>query len=143
MHITYRKTCRVCGSKSLTPVIDLGYQNLQGSFIKPGKELPPIRKISTQLVRCGPTKDENACGLLQTQVSVPPSILYSAYWYKSGTNNTMRNHLKGVADSATEFINNPKARVLDIGCNDGTLLKYYPSGYIKFGIDPYRCSPRS
>ncbi len=100
MHLTYRKTCRVCGSDSLTPVIDLGEQYLQGSFIKEGKELPPMRKISCSLVRCNPTEDENACGLLQMTHSVPPQILYSAYWYRSGTNNTMREHLQEITDQA-------------------------------------------
>lgn len=136
MHLTYRKTCRICGSAALTKVIDLGEQHLQGSFIKPGKELPPMRKISTELVRCNPLVDENACGLLQTVTSVPPEILYSAYWYRSGTNQTMRDHLKGIADDAMAMVEKSEARVLDIGCNDGTLLKNYPAGYIKFGVDP-------
>ncbi len=136
MHLTHRKTCRVCGSDSLKLVIDLGEQHLQGSFIKEGKELPPMRKIPCQIVRCNPMADENACGLLQMKHSVPPSILYSAYWYRSGTNNTMRDHLKSIASRAIEIINQPNATVLDIGCNDGTLLKNYPSEYLKYGVDP-------
>ena len=58
MHLIFRKSCRVCGSKALTPVINLGDQYLQGSFVKPGKEIPPMRKIPLSLVRCDPTKDE-------------------------------------------------------------------------------------
>lgn len=136
MHLTYRKTCRICGSSALTKVIDLGEQHLQGSFIKPGKEMPPLRKISTELVRCNPMEDENACGLLQTVTTVPPEILYSAYWYRSGTNQTMRDHLQALAREATEMIGKNDAHVLDIGCNDGTLLRNYPAGYKKYGIDP-------
>ena len=136
MHLAYRKTCRVCGSLALTKVIDLGEQHLQGSFIKPGKEMPPLRKISTELVRCDPMVDEKACGLLQTVISVPPTILYSAYWYRSGTNQTMRDHLKGIADEAADIVGIPNARVLDIGCNDGTLLRNYPDSFVKFGVDP-------
>lgn len=136
MHLIHRKTCRVCGSSALTKVIDLGEQYLQGSFTKPGKELPPQRKIPTTLVRCDPTKDEKACGLLQMEHTVPPEVLYSAYWYRSGTNNTMRNHLKEIADSAAEMLGVSNAYVLDIGCNDGTLLNYYPNSFKKIGIDP-------
>ncbi|MBF0327723.1 MAG: class I SAM-dependent methyltransferase [Nitrospirae bacterium] len=136
MHLIHRNTCRVCGSSALTKVIDLGEQYLQGSFVKPGKELPPMRKIPCVLMRCDPTQDEKACGLLQMAHSVPPRILYSAYWYRSGTNQTMRDHLKGIADEAAGIINIKDARVLDIGCNDGTLLRNYPDGFIKFGIDP-------
>jgi 2-polyprenyl-3-methyl-5-hydroxy-6-metoxy-1,4-benzoquinol methylase len=136
MHLTYRKTCRVCGSDSLTPVINLGEQYLQGSFIKEGKELPPMRKIPCEIVRCNPTVDETACGLLQMTHSVPPQILYAAYWYRSGTNNTMRNHLRGIAEHAMQLFDKPQATVLDIGCNDGTLLKNYPAEFIKYGVDP-------
>ncbi len=136
MHIRKRTTCRVCGSPSLKKVIDLGPQYLQGSFIKPGKEMPSLRKIDCSLVRCNPEQDENACGLLQMQHSVPPEILYAAYWYRSGTNNTMRNHLKNIVESVTQLINKTNASVLDIGCNDGTLLNFYPTSYEKFGCDP-------
>lgn len=136
MHLICRKTCRVCGSPSLTPVIDLGAQHLQGSFIKEGKELPPQRKIPCEIVRCNPELDENACGLLQMTHSVPPEILYAAYWYRSGTNNTMRAHLKGIAERAAQILNKQTASVLDIGCNDGTLLGNYPAEFIKFGVDP-------
>ncbi len=136
MHLGHRKTCRVCGSSALTKVIDLGEQYLQGSFVKPGKELPPMRKIPATLLRCDPTKDERACGLLQMEHTVPPEVLYSAYWYRSGTNNTMRNHLRGIVDEAIATFDKPTARVLDIGCNDGTLLGYYPDAYDKYGVDP-------
>src|SRR5262245_61653795 len=100
MNVIHRDTCRVCGSSSLNTVIDLGPQHLQGSFIKEGKELPPMDKIPCELVRCDSAKDKNACGLLQMRYSVPPEILYAAYWYRSGTNNTMRSHLKGIAEQA-------------------------------------------
>lgn len=136
MHIRTRKTCRVCGSSSLRKVVDLGDQYLQGSFIKPGKEMPSTRKIPCTLVRCNPEVDENACGLLQMEHSVPPEILYAAYWYRSGTNNTMKNHLKGIVDAVMQIRPLKTARVLDIGCNDGTLLNYYPDSYQRFGCDP-------
>jgi SAM-dependent methyltransferase len=136
MHLVHRKTCRVCGSESLTKVIDLGIQHLQGSFVKEGKELPPARRIPMSLVRCDPTRDEKACGLLQMEHSVPPEILYSAYWYRSGTNNTMRQHLQGIAQVAMDIIRRSDCTVLDIGCNDGTLLKCYPASFSKFGVDP-------
>ncbi len=136
MHIRKRTTCRVCGSTSLTPVIDLGPQYLQGSFVKPGKEMPSQRKINCSLVRCNPQIDENACGLLQMEHSVPSEILYAAYWYRSGTNATMRNHLKEIVDSTLSMLKKDNCNVLDIGCNDGTLLGYYPAAFDKYGCDP-------
>jgi len=136
MHIKYISRCRVCGSSALTPVIDLGPQYLQGAFIKAGRKPPPLRKIPTAVVRCDPTRDQNACGLVQMSCSVPPEILYSVYWYRSGTNRTMREHLRAIACEAAELLGKQTARVLDIGCNDGTLLRSYSADYEKFGIDP-------
>jgi SAM-dependent methyltransferase len=136
MHLTHRKTCRACGSRALTPVIDLGEQHLQGSFVKPGKEEPPSRRIPTRLVRCDPMQDERACGLLQMEYTVPPEVLYSAYWYRSGTNETMRAHLRGIAEQASALVESGAPRVLDIGCNDGTLLRHYPETFRRVGIDP-------
>jgi len=136
MHLIHRKTCRVCGSSALTPVITLGEQHLQGSFVKEGEPLPPMRKIALSLVRCDPTRDEKACGLLQMEHTVPPVVLYSSYWYRSGTNNTMRTHLRAIAEEAAALVKKPAASVLDIGCNDGTLLLNYPPAYRKYGVDP-------
>lgn len=136
MNLTYRMTCRVCESSALTKVIDFGEQYLQGLFIKPGKPLPPMEKYPTSLVWCDMTKNDQGCGLLQMSCTVPPEILYETYWYRSGINQTMRDHLRGIANEAVDMIEKDSARILDIGCNDGTLLKYFPKEYTKFGIDP-------
>jgi SAM-dependent methyltransferase len=136
MHIIYRQTCRACGSKYLVPVVDLGMQHLQGSFIKSDYTSPPMRRLPTLLVRCDVTRNENGCGLLQLAHTFPPEILYANYWYRSGTNATMRNHLKGIVEQALMVRPKGKMRILDIGCNDGTLLKFYPESFERVGIDP-------
>ena len=136
MHLIHRQTCRVCGSSALTRVIDLGEQYLQGSFVKPGEEPPPSRRIPTVLVRCNPLLDEKACGLLQMESTVPPEVLYSSYWYRSGTNQTMRSHLRQIAEQTLSMLGRSSGRALDIGCNDGTLLRCYPPEVVKVGIDP-------
>jgi hypothetical protein len=136
MHILHKQRCRVCGGFNLTPVIDLGAQFLQGSFVKPPMQNPPTRKVPTQLVRCDVSRDENACGLLQLAHSIPPEIMYANYWYKSGTNETMRLHLADIVESALAIIQPRQSRVLDIGCNDGTLLNVLPEKFERWGIDP-------
>ena len=104
--------------------------------MKPGVLMPPTRKLPTQLVRCDVTRNENGCGLLQLAHSFPPEILYANYWYRSGTNATMRNHLAGIAQSALSLVRKSNPTVLDIGCNDGTLLANYPSESRRYGVDP-------
>jgi SAM-dependent methyltransferase len=136
MHIRHKQCCRVCGNRYLKPVIDLKEQYLQGSFVKEGVQTPPRRKIPTQLVRCDVERDENACGLLQLRHTIPPEILYANYWYRSSTNQTMRDHLHEIMLSAVSIVQPVHKRVLDIGCNDGALLKSYSGDYERWGVDP-------
>jgi hypothetical protein len=133
-----RNTCRICSSKALSPVVSLGDQYIAGAFAKPDGKPPVQRRIPLDLVRCDPAVDQNACGLVQMRHSVPPHVLYHSYWYRSGINQTMRDHLAGIAQMA-EAIAKPAAGDLavDIGCNDGTLLKSYTTRGLKIlGIDP-------
>jgi SAM-dependent methyltransferase len=122
----------------MTGVVDLGEQFLQGSFYKKGYVDPPRRKLPTRLIRCDVTSGDNACGLVQLAHTFPPEVLYANYWYRSGTNQTMCNHLGGIVKSVLGIIDDSEVslRVLDIGCNDGTLLSNYPEGTKLFGIDP-------
>jgi hypothetical protein len=48
----------------------------------------------------------------------------------------MRDHLAGIVKSALSLIDEAAPTVLDIGCNDGTLLLNYPGSSRRFGVDP-------
>jgi 2-polyprenyl-3-methyl-5-hydroxy-6-metoxy-1,4-benzoquinol methylase len=130
MELITHTSCRLCRSPKLLPVVDLGQQYLQGLFIKKCLPAPPKKRFPLSLILC------QTCGLLQLQHTVSPKTLFSTYWYRSGTNATMRHHLKNIVEEAADIIKRKKANVLDIGCNDGTLLHYYPSVFKKVGIDP-------
>jgi SAM-dependent methyltransferase len=69
---------------------------------------------------------------------VPPHILYRSYFYRSGINQSMRDHLAGITEFAGEAVKLQAGDlVVDIGCNDGTLLKSYRTpGLRLLGIDP-------
>ena len=136
MNITHRQTCRICANPHLTEVIDLGNQYFQGSFIKEGVPPAPTRKTPNCIVRCDTSKNENACGLIQTKHSIPPSILYSNYWYQSGISATMKNHLKSIVDNAIQLTKLSGGAVLDIASNDNTLLRNYSDNFQKYGVDP-------
>jgi len=143
MHLYYRKTCCLCGSNQLTPVIDLGVQHLQGVFLKSKSSSFSRRLLPMSLVRCDPTKDPKACGLLQTEHVVPPELLYRLYWYRSGTNKTMQNHLNGIVDGVLKLRNGEVNSILDVGCNDGTLLNFLTNTKLRVGIDPSNILPES
>jgi hypothetical protein len=133
-----RTTCRICGSNELAPVLDLGEQCISGAFAEPGGRDPVTRTIPLELVRCDMTADQDACGLIQTRHTVPGSILYRSYWYRSGVNQTMTNNLHEIAHRALELAH-PTAGdiIIDIGCNDGTLFDGYQDEHLRFlGFDP-------
>jgi 2-polyprenyl-3-methyl-5-hydroxy-6-metoxy-1,4-benzoquinol methylase len=134
MNFSKIKKCRICDSNNFSKIINLKKQYIQGSFIKKGYPRPYLKKIPLQLIRC------KKCSLVQTLYTVNPKILYKSYWYVSGVNKTMTNHLKDIAKTAVSLLKKEKiffkTKVLDIGCNDCTLLNAYPKKYIKYGIDP-------
>lgn len=133
-----RNTCRICGSRALTPVLSLGDQYIAGAFAGPDGKPPVQRRIPLDLVRCDPGQDQDACGLVQLRHSVPPRILYRSYFYRSGINQSMRDHLAGITRFAEDTVKLQAGDlVVDIGCNDGTLLNSYRTeGLRKLGIDP-------
>lgn len=139
MHVKVRQTCRLCGSKHLTPILNLGPQMLASAFAsKENQNYLPSRKVPLELVRCDPELDENACGLVQLRHTFPSDIMYTDYWYASGVNQTMRDALADITAKAQEFVKIEKGDVsIDIGCNDGTLLKSYNNSALDLlGFDP-------
>ena len=123
--------CRICRCAELAPVIDLGLQALTGRFPAAGEPDPDSAPL--QLVRC------TDCGLVQLRHSVDVGEMFSdAYGYRSGINATMTNHLSSISNEIAERSRLSSGDIaLDIGCNDGTLLKSYAtSGLKRLGIDP-------
>lgn len=76
-------------------------------------------------------------GNIKLEHSAPPDIMFGKYWYRSGTNATMKQELKDIVDSILKIKNLKENDVwLDIAANDGTLLSFVPNNLIKIGIDP-------
>lgn len=119
-------------------MLSLGEQYIAGAFAEPGGEQPVSRRIPLELVRCDMTRNEEGCGLVQLRHTVPGAILYGSYWYRSGVNQTMTRNLHEIAAQAEEMVElHPGDLVIDIGCNDGTLLDGYRTPSLKYlGFDP-------
>lgn len=131
------KKCRICGNDKLVNVIDLGDQALSGRF--PGRDDPDPPQAPLVLVRCDNLKNPDACGLVQLKHSVPPLEMYTYdYGYRSGINKTMSDHLADITSNIQKIVRLEKDDiVLDIGSNDGTLLKSYARDDIRrIGMDP-------
>jgi len=122
--------CRSCGSP-LVPILDLGEQRLAGWDDSPDsdKTIAPLN-----LLICS----DSSCSLVQLGYTVNPDLLFREYYYMSGINQTMKDALADITKRAVRLCPlNPHDVVLDIGCNDGTLLRSYNSqSLVKVGFDP-------
>lgn len=127
---TTRKDCRACGGQ-LIDVFDLGVQvinNFSGL-----KDSAPL---------CLTVCDK--CGLHQLRHTVDPDRLYrKTYGYRSSLNPTMTRELQEIAHEIEINIElRPDDIVLDIGCNDGTLLNsYITKNLLRVGFDPAPVDP--
>jgi len=138
-----RKTCRACGSSALQPVLSLGEQHLASNFVI-SADFPPVERVlPLDLCRCSPDLDEDACGLVQLRHTVPGDLMYSSYGYRSGINQTMTQHLAGIAQGLESRLGlKADDLVVDIGANDGTLLlSYRTEGLRMIGFEPSNIRP--
>lgn len=125
-----RPDCRLCSSEMLRGVLALEPTPLANEFLKPGnscEELFPLH-----LVQC------LACGHVQLPVVVDPERLFRNYVYVSGTSPAFVEHFRRYANDLCQAHNLAEGSlVVEIGSNDGTLLKFFKQrGMRVLGIDP-------
>lgn len=127
--------CRVCKFENLIPIFSLGNLYVSNFIDNPGTD---IYKAPLDLVLCN--QSDGGCGLLQLRHTFPSEHLYRNYWYLSGMNKTMTEELRGIANRSESLIDLvPGDFVLDIGANDGTLLRSYTvPGLRRIGFEPAR-----
>lgn len=130
--------CRICGLSKLTSILSLGEQYLASYTPKENDPKPSVDKAPLELIRCNRELDPNACGLVQLRHSVPPNMMYERYFYRSGINQTMTDNLREIVQEAMSRVRLENDDiVVDIGCNDGTLLKNYKGKNLcAVGFDP-------
>lgn len=126
--IIERKTCRISGEK-LVDLFSLG--KLHISNFLPVDAQPQAEPVELKL--CLAPKS----GLVQLSHSAPADYMYTHYWYRSGTNTSMTNELKQIAESTQSLMNLKNGDVfVDIGCNDGTLFRFVDPKITRVGFDP-------
>lgn len=119
--------CRACEARALDDVLDMGMIAIS-DFVDDDRE--PDRAPLT-LVQC------RRCALVQLRHSVERDRLYRRYFYRSGINETMVAALRNVVGDALRQVDLQLGdAVLDIGSNDGTLLRQYPSHVRRYGVEP-------
>lgn len=120
--------CRCCGSPALERVLDLGHQPLANEYVR-APVVQPVYPL--ELYVCG------RCGHNQLGVVVDPDRMFGHYLYVSGTSRTLRDHFAAFARDTLGWVEPRPRRVLDLACNDGTLLRAFRAeGCETRGVDP-------
>jgi hypothetical protein len=125
-------SCRSCGKKNLSTILDLGETPLANALLKEDEPKNGEQLFPLTLVLC-PT-----CFLLQITENVDQELLYSNYFYRSSFSDEFLAHCKKLADRImTEKKLSEESLVIDIASNDGYLLKFYQKHKIPvLGIEP-------
>lgn len=125
-------TCEVCGSNRLTPVLDLGLHPMCDDLV-PIDDQRVCREYPIDILFC------ETCITAHQRFQVPKEELFSAsYHYRSRFTADVLNGMAGLAASCAErFAGVDGKLVLDVGCNDGSLLDFFRArGATTIGIEP-------
>ncbi len=126
------KDCEVCGSSQLSHVLDLGHHPLCDDLIPIGDERHSA-EYPISLSYC------DTCQTVHQNYQIPKKLLFpTTYHYRA-------RHTKDVLDGMHQLVKRCEAElgslkelsVIDIGCNDGSLLSIFEQfGAKTIGIEP-------
>jgi SAM-dependent methyltransferase len=127
-----RVQCIVCKLETVESFLDLGQTALANKFLS-HEELSLTEP--TYPLRVGFC---HTCGHVQLTDVVPPQAMFEDYLYVSSASDTLKAHLHDLSDIVVErYRLGPTDLVIDIGCNDGTLLSgFRRHGVRVLGVDP-------
>ena len=125
------KHCRICLSKKLVHYLDLGKQPFSNSFLN-YKDIKKEKRFPLIVVLC------KKCGLSQLSIIPNTKFIFNKYDYLSSSSKALSNHYKKLVEKLIKNYNILSTNtVLDIGCNDGVLLKHYPKNFNNvIGVEP-------
>lgn len=129
-----RTDCRLCGGRRLENAFSLTATPPANAFVPASELSRPQETFPLDLFFC------TDCTHLQLLDIVDPTLLFEHYVYVSGTSPVFVDHFRRYAeDMILRAGLKPGDLVIDIGSNDGTLLRFFKeSGMRVLGVDPAR-----
>jgi hypothetical protein len=117
------RNCQVCGSADLTVILDMGSQPLAERFDHPAT-YPLV------LQECG------ECTLIQLTYAVDQREVFPPdHPYATGNTRALVEHFMGLAGRVAQYLNDDDL-IVDVGCNDGTLLGFVSDRVRRVGVEP-------
>jgi hypothetical protein len=125
-------SCEVCGNTDLNSVLDLGLHPMCDDLVQIDNSRI-CNEYPIEILFC------KNCTTAHQRFQVPKEELFpTSYHYRSRFTADVLKGMEGLVDScADRFGNLSGKKVLDIGCNDGSLLDFFErQGAITLGIEP-------
>jgi hypothetical protein len=125
--------CQVCDSGDLEPVLFLGFLPPVNQMRIVGSRPAEQPAYPAELLSC------SRCQLAQIGLIVDPKILFPPeYPYRSGTTKILTENFAELYRECSSLIPlQPQDLIIDIGSNDGTLLRNFQAGgHRVVGIEP-------
>jgi SAM-dependent methyltransferase len=126
------RSCILCSSPEVEEFLDLGKTALANQFLRADQINGKEPRYPLRVGFC------HGCGHVQLTESVPPAEMFDNYLYISSASDTLKNHLWDLSDLLVQRYGlGSQDLVIDIGCNDGTLLRgFQRHGVRLLGVDP-------
>lgn len=123
------KKCRICNSKKLYDILDLGNQPPSNSF----RKSLDIKLSNIPLV----LKFCKKCELAQLSATVDPKELFKYYFWVTNTSQTAKDYSEIFCRRVLKRVKSKNNLVIEIASNDGTFLEPFKKkkNYV-LGIDP-------
>jgi SAM-dependent methyltransferase len=127
-----RTTCRLCDSKNLVLAMPIKASPIADAFVSADKVNVAQPLIPLDLYQC------QDCGHVQNLDIVNPNLLFRDYIFSTSNSANLVEHFKKYADDVShDFQLTEGALVVEIGSNDGTLLRFFKNKGMRVqGIDP-------
>jgi len=129
-----RETCRLCGGRDVRRVLSLTPTPPANAFVGEAAKDKAQACFPLDVFFCA------GCAHVQLLDVVDPRLLFENYVYVSGTSPVFVRHFADYAQAViARFRPDPGSLVVDIGSNDGTLLREFKRrGMTVLGVDPAR-----
>ena len=121
------KKCQICSNQKLQVILPLGHQPIVQAYLSKSQLHEPETTYPLNLCFC------HKCGLLQLDYVISPAEVFpNSYPYRTGlTNMLVRNFRELAAALEKKYSLKTDDLVIDIGSNDGTLLKGFKEKYMR------------
>lgn len=130
--VAHRDTCRLCDSKDVKLVVKLHPVPLAEKYTSSPEEARKAPKFPIDLYMC------SDCAHVQLLDVIDSTDLWSGYTYHSGQTQGIVQHFQDISQKIiSKFAPKPGSLIIDVGSNDGTLLRCFKNvGHKVLGVDP-------